>query len=156
MAVRVPRSRFAPLETFRCPGYAYLWCASVLWNQARWMDRVTLGWVVLVMNVSAWDLAVIEALRWVPLLIFGLAGGVVADRVDRRWVLIGAQTLALVVCAGIATLVLLGLFTFALAALATFLLGLLWAIDWPRVAHSFRTWWDVSLRSMRWHWTRCR
>ena len=29
---------------------------------------------------------------------FGIAGGAVADRVDRRWVLIGAQGLALVVC----------------------------------------------------------
>src|SRR5207248_9913808 len=62
---------------------------------------------------------------------FGMAGGVVADRVDRRWVLIGAQTLGLSVCVGVATLLLLGVFNFLLAALATFLLGLQWAIDWP-------------------------
>src|SRR5213079_501612 len=83
------------------------------------------------MTNSAWDLAVIEALRWLPLLIFGVVGGAVADRVDRRWVLIGAQTLALVVCLVTAILLALGLFNFGLAAVATFLLGLQWAVDWP-------------------------
>ena len=59
------------------------------------MDRVALGWVVLEMTNSAWDLAVLEAIRWMPLLLFGIVGGAAADRIDRRWVLIGAQTLAL-------------------------------------------------------------
>jgi MFS family permease len=125
------RPAFAPIETFRSPGYRYLWTASVLWNQARWMDRVVLGWVVLELTNSAWDLAVIEALRWLPLLMFGIAGGAVADQVDRRWLLIGAQGLGLLVCVSTATLLGLGLFSFGLAAVATFLLGLQWAVDWP-------------------------
>jgi MFS family permease len=127
----LPRPRFAPLETFQAPGYRYLWTASLLWNQARWMDRVVLGWVVLEMTNSAWSLAVIEALRWLPLLLFGMFGGAIADRIDRRWVLIGAQSLALGVCAVAALLLALGMFTFELAALATFLLGVQWAVDWP-------------------------
>jgi MFS family permease len=95
------------------------------------MDRVVLGWVVLEMTNSAWDLAIIEALRWVPLLIFGMMGGAIADRIDRRWVLIGAQSLALVVCSAVAVLLVLNVFNFMLAALATFLLGVQWAVDWP-------------------------
>ena len=37
MSLAAPRQqlRFAPLLTFRSPGYRYLWLASVLWNQAR-------------------------------------------------------------------------------------------------------------------------
>ena|SRR5579859_5659096 len=124
-------ARFAPLETFRSPGYRFLWLASLLWNQARWMDQVVLGWVVLVMTDSAWDLALIGALRWLPLLMFGIAGGAVADRVDRRWLLIGAQAMGLLVCLATGALLAAGLFNFGLAALATFLLGLQWAIDWP-------------------------
>ena len=42
-AAPVQRARFAPAETFRSPGYRYLWLASLLWNQARWMDQVVLG-----------------------------------------------------------------------------------------------------------------
>jgi MFS family permease len=103
----------------------------MLWNQARWMDQVVLGWVVLDMTNSAWHVALIGALRWLPLLMFGMLGGAVADRLDRRWLLIGAQALGLAVSLGTAVLLLQGLFDFALAALATFLLGLQWALDWP-------------------------
>jgi MFS family permease len=95
------------------------------------MDRIVLGWVVLEMTNSAWNLAIIEALRWFPLLIFGMMGGAIADRIDRRWVLIGAQSLALAVCLAVAVLLVVGAFNFALAALATFLLGVQWAVDWP-------------------------
>jgi MFS family permease len=95
------------------------------------MDRIVLGWVVLEMTNSAWNLAILEALRWLPLLMFGIAGGAVADRVDRRWVLIAAQALALLICATTGMLLALGLFSFGLAALATFLLGVQWAVDWP-------------------------
>ncbi|HLZ26611.1 MAG TPA: MFS transporter [Chloroflexota bacterium] len=124
-------ARFAPLETFRSPGYRYLWFASLLWNQARWMDQVVIGWVVLEITNSAWDVAVIGALRWLPLLMFGIAGGAVADRIDRRWLLIGAQGLGLSVSVAAAALLAAGLFDFGFAALATFLLGLQWALDWP-------------------------
>lgn len=126
-----PKSRLAPLATLSSPGYRYLWTASFLWNQARWMDRVVLGWVVFDMTDSAWNLAVLEALRWLPLLLFGIAGGVVADRVDRRWVLIGAQALAMIVCSMSAVLLFFGLFDFTIAMFVTFALGVQWAVDWP-------------------------
>ena len=125
------RRRFAPLETFRSPGYRVLWLASVLWNQARWMDQVVLGWVVLEMTNSAWHVAVIGAIRWLPLFMFGLFGGAFADRFDRRRLLIGAQGVGLVVSLATAALLATGSFDFFFAALVTFLLGLQWAVDWP-------------------------
>ncbi len=129
MAAR--RGSFAPLETFRSRSYRYLWTASVLWNQARWMDQVVLGWVVLDMTNSAWAVAVVGAMRWLPLMLFGLMGGAVADRFDRRGLLIFAQGLGLAVCAITAVLLQLGLFNYGLALLVTFVLGLQWAVDWP-------------------------
>jgi len=125
------RRGFAPWATFRSPGYRALWCASILWNQARWMDQVVLGWVVLEMTNSAWHVAVIGAIRWLPLMLFGLAGGAFADRVDRRKLLIGAQGVGLGVSLATAALLASGNFNFGFAALITFLLGLQWAIDWP-------------------------
>jgi MFS family permease len=122
---------FAPFVTFQSPGYRYLWLASVLWNQARWMDQVVIGWVVLEITDSAFDLAIIGALRWLPLMIFGLAGGAVADRIDRRRLLIGAQAMGMLVCLATAALLASGRFDFGMAAVATFLLGLQWAVDWP-------------------------
>jgi MFS family permease len=128
---RPPTRQFAPLETFRSPGYRVLWLASVLWNQARWMDQVVLGWVVLEMTNSAWHVAVIGAIRWLPLFMFGLFGGAFADRFDRRRLLIGAQGVGLVVSLATAALLATGTFDFFFAALVTFLLGLQWAVDWP-------------------------
>ncbi len=95
------------------------------------MDQVVLGWVVLDMTNSAWHVAVIGAIRWLPLLLFGLVGGAVADRVDRRSLLIGAQAMGLLVSLGTAAALALGIFDFTLAALVTFLLGVQWALDWP-------------------------
>jgi MFS family permease len=71
------------------------------------------------------------ALRWLPLLMFGVAGGAVADRIDRRWVLIGAQALGLLVCLATAALLAFNRFDLGLAAVVSFLLGLQWAVDWP-------------------------
>jgi MFS family permease len=124
-------ARSAPLQTFRSPGYRRLWLASVLWNQARWMDQLVLGWVVLEMTNSAWHVAVIGALRWLPLTLFGLLGGAFADRVDRRRLLIGAQGVGLLVSVATAGLLVTERFDFGFAALATFLLGVQWAVDWP-------------------------
>src|SRR3977135_1945083 len=119
LAALARERRFAPLETFRSPGYRCVWAASVLWNQARWMDQVVIGWVVLEITNSAWDVAVIGALRWLPLLMFGIAGGAVAHRIDRRWLLIGAQGLGLCVSLGAAALLAAGRFDFGFAAVAT-------------------------------------
>src|SRR3954471_19736613 len=102
--------------------------ASALWNQARWMDQVVLGWVVLDMTNSAWHVAVIGALRWLPLTLFGLFGGAFADRVDRRSLLVAAQGLGLAVSIAACILLALGLFDFTMAAVATFLLGVQWAL----------------------------
>src|SRR5258708_39389720 len=87
------RFRFAPLETFRSPGYRCLWAASLLWNQARWMDQGVIGWVVLETTNSAWHLAVIGALRWLPLLMFGVAGRPSAAPGHRRWLHLGSQAI---------------------------------------------------------------
>ncbi len=125
------RGGFAPILTFRSRSYRYLWAASVLWNQARWMDQVVLGWVVLEMTNSAWHVAVIGAVRWLPLMLFGLMGGAIADRFDRRWLLITAQGLGLGVCLATAILLATDRFDYTFALLATFLLGLQWAVDWP-------------------------
>src|SRR5258707_12916053 len=97
LAALARERRFAPLETFRSPGYRCLWTASLLWNQARWMDQVVLGWTVLELTNSAWHVAMIGVLRSLPMMLFGVLGGAVADRFERRRLLIGAQLLGAVV-----------------------------------------------------------
>jgi MFS family permease len=121
----------APVQTFRSRPYRYLWSASLLWNNARWADQVVLGWLVLEATNSAWHVALTGVLRSLPIMLFGLFGGVVADRFDRRWLLVVAQALGAAVSLGLALLVGLGLFAFEHAVAAALLLGLQWAVDWP-------------------------
>lgn len=121
----------AAVVTLRQPGYAYLWTASLLWNQARWMDQVVLGWVVLELTDSAWDVALVGVVRSLPLMLFGVFGGAIADRFDRRRLLIVSQLLGASVSLAIATLLAVGALGFEHALVAAVLLGLQWAVDWP-------------------------
>jgi MFS family permease len=129
-AARAP-SRLAAVNTFRSPGYRFLWTASLLWNQARWMDQVVLGWVVLELTNSAWDVALIGVVRSLPIMLLGVLGGAVADRFDRRRLLIVTQGLGAVVSLALGALLATGNFVYWHALAGALLLGVQWAVDWP-------------------------
>jgi MFS family permease len=101
-----------------------------------WMQRVAQDWLVLELTNSGTALGVVTALQFGPALVFGLWGGVLADRLDKRRLLLVTQSgLALVA-------LLLGLLDVAgvvqywhVLVLAT-VLGLISAIDTP-VRQSF-------------------
>jgi MFS family permease len=124
-------SRLAAVNTFRAPGYRYLWTASLLWNQARWMDQVVLGWVVLELTNSAWDVALIGVVRSLPVMLLGVLGGAIADRFDRRRLLMVTQGLGALVSLGLGALLLSGQFVYWHALAGALLLGVQWAVDWP-------------------------
>ena len=119
------------MATLRAPGYAMLWTASLLWNQARWMDQVVLGWTVLELTNSAWQVALIGVLRSLPMMLLGVLGGAIADRFERRRLLIGAQALGASVSISIGVLLWFGALRYEHAVIAALLLGVQWAVDWP-------------------------
>jgi MFS family permease len=125
------RAHGGPLATLRSPGYGILWTASLLWNQARWMDQVVLGWTVLEITNSAWHVAIIGVLRSLPMMLLGVFGGAIADRFERRRLLIGAQVLGAVVSLAIGGLLWLEALRYEHAVAAALLLGVQWAVDWP-------------------------
>ncbi|MGI3784873.1 MAG: MFS transporter, partial [Janthinobacterium lividum] len=62
-----------------------------------WMQRIAQDWLVLELTGSVTAVGVAVALQFLPMLLFGLLGGVVADRFPKRTILIVTQsTLALV------------------------------------------------------------
>jgi MFS family permease len=56
-----------------------------------WMDLAALNWAVLALTGSAIDLGLINACRLAPVFLLSLPAGVLADRFDRRQLLIGLQ-----------------------------------------------------------------
>src|SRR5688572_15021319 len=92
-----PRPKRGPLaRTFSALHYRdfrLLWTGAFLSTTGTWMQTVAQGWVVLSMTNSAFLLGVDGFLATGPMLVFSLFGGVVADRLERRKIMIYSQYL---------------------------------------------------------------
>jgi len=95
------------------------------------MEQVAVGYFVLELTDSAWLVALVGFWRNAPLLVLGLVGGELADRFDRRSVLIAAQLANLLATAFQLVQLLRGVLTYEQIVLAQVVLGISWAIDWP-------------------------
>ena len=94
------------LRSFRARGYGRLWLATLSTQVARWMQITLLSWFVVEATGSPWQLALVGFFAMLPTLILGLVGGVLADRVDRRLVLLCTQTADLVATVAMTVLLL--------------------------------------------------
>ncbi len=121
-------SVFVPLLS---PQFRTLWAASVCWHAARWMDYLMFGWLALELTDSVWPVALITFYRMIPLLVFGIFGGALGDRFDRRRILIIAQITSLLVSSAMVALLYTGVVLFDLVAACALLMGIATAVDWP-------------------------
>ena len=78
---------------FSAPQFRWLWGNNVLASMGRSMEMLTLGWLVLIETDSPLWVGMVAGLRGMGQVGFGLFGGVIADRTDRRKALILAQCL---------------------------------------------------------------
>ncbi len=86
------RSRNLMFSALRYPNFRWFWLSTALWAMGRWMEMVALGWLVLELTNSPLILGVVMACRGIPMLLLGAFGGIIADRLNRRIILIVAQT----------------------------------------------------------------
>jgi len=75
-------------------------------NTGTWMQRIAQDWLVLKLTGSTTALGITTGLQFLPMLLFGLWGGVLADRYPKRRLLIGTQTAMGLLAAVMAVLVL--------------------------------------------------
>jgi MFS family permease len=59
-----------------------------------WMQTIAVSWLVLELTHSGTQLGLVTAAQFVPMLLFGVWGGVIADRFDKRRILYCTQTFA--------------------------------------------------------------
>jgi MFS family permease len=71
--------------------FRLLWCGNVLSTSGTWMQKVAQNWLVLTIGGSPFWLGLDAFVGELPILLLTLVGGVIADRHDRRWLLIGSQ-----------------------------------------------------------------
>jgi predicted MFS family arabinose efflux permease len=85
--------------------FRLFWIGAFLSNVGTWMQAVAQGWLVLLLTNSAFWLGLDGFFATAPGFIFTLLGGVFADLIDRRRVLIVTQVIAGVAALGLAVLV---------------------------------------------------
>lgn len=98
----VARRTFASLKI---RNYRIYFAGQIVSMTGTWVQITAQMWLVLQLSHSAVALGVVSALQFLPILIAGAWGGVVADRFDKRKALIGTQA------AGAAISLVLGLIT---------------------------------------------
>ncbi|HEY7067757.1 MAG TPA: MFS transporter [Chloroflexota bacterium] len=97
------------LRSLRHRNYRLLWTGNLISNTGDWMDQIAFNWLVYQMTDSAIFLGLVNLFRWLPILIFTLVGGVVADRWERRRLMFSTQAVAMVLAFILAVLVETGL-----------------------------------------------
>lgn len=91
-AVDGPRPRNATLAALGVRNFRLYVASQVLTNTCGWAARVAQDWLVLTLTGSAALVGLTVTLQFIPMLMLGLVGGVVADRYPRRRVLMVTQT----------------------------------------------------------------
>jgi|TARA_B100000315_G_scaffold138218_2_gene127238 MFS family permease len=81
--------RLGAAFTFR--DFRVLWLGAFASTVGTWTQRVAQNWLVLTLTGSAFYLGLDSFLGELPVLLFTLIGGVIADRHDRRYLLVGSQ-----------------------------------------------------------------
>ena len=104
---------------------------QVVSNTGTWMQRIAQDWLVLSLTGSATDVGITTALQFVPTLLFGLAGGLIADRFPKRRILLATQVGMATMGATLAALTLTGRVQAWHVLVIAFGLGMVTALDNP-------------------------
>ena len=82
---------FSSLQNNR--DYRFLFAGNLFNNGANWLQQLTVGWLVWELSHSPFLVGTVGGFRAVPFLVIGPWAGVLADRIDRRRLVLISQTL---------------------------------------------------------------
>ncbi len=119
------------LLALRHRDFRYFWTGNFLSNIGTWMQNVAQGWLVLKLSNSPFWLGMIGFASSAPMLIFTLFGGVIADRVNKRRLLIWTQSAMMVFAFIMAALVYMKVIAIWQLVVLVFLTGVAMALNTP-------------------------
>jgi MFS family permease len=82
--------------SLRHRNYRLYWFSQMISLMGTWMQSIGQAWLVLELTHSAWQLGLVGALQFLPVLLFSIFGGVFADRWPKRRVLLLTQSAAMI------------------------------------------------------------
>jgi MFS family permease len=104
---------------------------QVVSNTGTWMQRIAQDWLVLALTHSGTALGVVTALQFLPILLFSVWGGSLADRYRKRTILMATQSTMGVLAAVLGVLTVSGLIATWQIYLFALALGVVAAVDTP-------------------------
>ena len=113
------------------PAFRTYFIAAVVSNIGSWMQIVGQGWLVLQLTNSAFYLGLVGLARAAPTIAFSLFGGVIADRFNRRRVLVVTQLVMMTAALALAALTWTGVVTVWHILAISFASSIFFAVDNP-------------------------
>jgi MFS family permease len=123
--------RPSPLAPLQNSTYRSIWVANLASSFGALIQGVGAAWLMTSIADSVDMVALVQASTSLPIMLFSLVGGAVADSFDRRRVMLSAQILMLVASAALAIGTYLGLITPWVLLAFTFLIGCGTALNNP-------------------------
>ena len=96
-------------KAFQYRDFRLMWIGACMSSIGTWMQIVAQGWLIYRLSHSAFLLALDQFLAGIPIFLFSLIGGVVADRTERRKILLVSQYVQMASAATLTILVTFGL-----------------------------------------------
>ena len=119
------------MGAFARPAFAILWTANLISLIGIAMNDAASGWLMTSLNADPFFVSMVQVAASLPMFLFTLPAGALADIFDTRKFLIVAETTIAMLVIGFATLVSLRLATPVSLLVTTFLLSGLWALAAP-------------------------
>jgi predicted MFS family arabinose efflux permease len=96
-------------KAFHYRDFRLMWIGACTSSIGTWMQIVAQGWLIYRLSHSAFLLALDQFLAGIPIFLFSLIGGVVADRIERRKILLMSQWVQMASAGTLTVLVVIGL-----------------------------------------------
>nr|WP_302710646.1 MFS transporter [Streptomyces sp. BV129] len=131
-ATTTPASgRASMFSSLRVRNYRLFFLGQVVSNTGTWMQRIAQDWLVLSLTGSSAAVGITTALQFLPMLLFGLYGGVLVDRLPKRPALLFTQSAMALTGLALAFLTLSGHVHVWHVYVAAFAVGLATVVDNP-------------------------
>jgi MFS family permease len=126
-----PTGKSSMFSSLKIRNYRLFFIGQVVSNTGTWMQRIAQDWLVLSLTGSSTAVGVTTALQFLPMLLFGLYGGVLVDRLPKRPTLLVTQSAMALTGLVLAFLTLSGHVQVWHVYVAAFAVGLATVVDNP-------------------------
>ena len=118
-------------NSLQVPNYRRYFAGQLISLSGTWMQTVAAVWVILTLTGSGLAVGLTTALQFLPMLLIGAWGGLLADRIPKRRLLMTTQALMMIPALGLFAVTATGVVAPWMVYLAVFAFGSLNAVDNP-------------------------